>query len=80
VRYFFDKQSGMKIRVVVNSRPKVEFTAKISKIDAKGLMTVQFSDPIVAPQNYSGFNDQFIRMKIINEEMMGQTRHCNHGK
>jgi hypothetical protein len=64
----------MKIRVVVNSRPKVEFTAKIGKIDAKGLMTVQFSDPIVPPQNYSGFNDQFIRMKIINEEDDGTNK------
>jgi hypothetical protein len=37
-------------------------------------MTVQFSDPIVAPQNYSGFNDQFIRMKIINEEDDGTNK------
>ena len=64
----------MKIRVVVNSRPKVEFKAKISKIDAKGLMTVQFSDHILAPQNYSGFNDQFIRIKIINEEDDGTNK------
>ncbi len=48
--------------------PKVEFTAKISKIDAKGTMTVQFSDSIVSPQNYSSFNDQFIRIQIINGE------------
>jgi len=57
VRYYIDKKSGMKIKIIVNQAPKVEFMAKIVQVNMKGIMTVQFNDKIAIPQNYSKFND-----------------------
>lgn len=34
----------------------------------KGLLTIQFSDRVAIPQNYSLFNEQFLRLKVINGE------------
>ncbi len=53
MKYYIDKKTGIKIRVVINSMPKVQFRAKISNVDAKGLMTVEFSDKVVIPKNYT---------------------------
>ena len=45
--------------------PKIEFTAKIKTINMKGVMTVQFSDKIVVPANYTRFNDDFLAIKVV---------------
>ena len=49
----------------------MEFLAKILKVDMKGLMTVQFSDRIAIPQNFSLFNDQFMKMRVVRGEEDG---------
>jgi len=40
VRYYIDKKTGMKIKIMVNQAPKVEFMAKIVQVNMKGVMTV----------------------------------------
>jgi|NOAtaT_5_FD_contig_41_4332614_length_671_multi_1_in_0_out_0_2 hypothetical protein len=39
--------------------------AKILQVNMKGIMTVQFNDKITVPANFSLFNDQFIRMRVV---------------
>jgi hypothetical protein len=34
----------------------------------KGLMTVEFSEKIATPSNYTLFNDEFLRLRIIPSE------------
>ena len=38
--------------------------AKIVQVNMKGIMTVQFNDIIAIPQNYSQFNDQFLKIRV----------------
>ena len=57
MRFYIDKKTGMKVKIIVNQAPKVEFMAKIVQVNMKGVMTVQFNDKIAIPQNYSKFND-----------------------
>jgi hypothetical protein len=40
VRYYIDKKSGLKIKIIVNQAPKVEFMAKLVQVNMKGVMTV----------------------------------------
>ena len=34
----------------------------------KGLMTVEFSEAVVTPMNYTLFNDEFIKIRVIPSE------------
>lgn len=57
----------MKVRIVLN-KLRIPLTARISKITVKGLMTIEFSEPIAKPQNYTLFNNQFLRIRVIPSE------------
>ena len=46
----------------------------------KGLLTIQFSDKVVIPQNYTLFNDQFMRLKIINGDENGLAKNLSAWK
>jgi hypothetical protein len=58
----------LKARIVLNQKPKIEFTAKIKQVNMKGLMTVQFSEKIAEPANYTIFNEDFLQFKIVSSE------------
>lgn len=45
--------------------PKIELQASIVSIDNKGLATVQFSEDMVIPANYSKFNDGFLKITVF---------------
>jgi hypothetical protein len=77
VRYYIDIKTGMKVKIIVNEPPKVEFMAKISQVNMKGVMTVQFNDKIAIPQNYSKFNDQFIKMRVVRGEEDGEDKNIS---
>jgi hypothetical protein len=77
VRYYIDIKTGMKVKIIVNQPPKVEFMAKISQVNMKGVMTVQFNDKIAIPQNYSKFNDQFIKMRVVRGEEDGEDKNIS---
>jgi hypothetical protein len=40
VRYYIDKKTGLKVKIMVNQAPKIEFMAKILQVNMKGVMTV----------------------------------------
>ncbi len=65
MRYYIDKKTGLKVKIMVNQAPKIEFMAKILQVNMKGVMTVQFNDKITVPGNFSLFNDQFLRMRVV---------------
>ena len=56
IRYYVDRKTGLKVKIIVNQAPKIEFMAKILQVNMKGVMTVQFNEKIEIPQNYSKFN------------------------
>lgn len=64
----------MKVKIIVNQAPKIEFMAKILQVNMKGVMTVQFTEKIAIPQNYSSFNDQFMRMRVVRGEEDGEDK------
>lgn len=72
-----DKKTGMKVKIIVNQPPKIEFMAKILQVNMKGVMTVQFNDKIAIPQNYSKFNDQFIKMRVVRGEEDGEDKNIS---
>jgi hypothetical protein len=43
-------------------------TAKITKIDPNGLMTVKFSDDLIIPDNYTMFNNSIMNLSLIFDE------------
>lgn len=50
---------------IITTAPKIPLNAKITSVNMKGLMTVTFSDAVITPGNYSKFNDQFLRLRVI---------------
>ena len=67
----------MKIKIMVNQAPKVEFMAKIVQVNMKGVMTVQFNEKIAIPQNYTKFNDQFLKMRVVRGEEDGEDKNIS---
>ncbi len=43
VRFYVDRRTGMKVKIILNQPPKIEFMAKIMQVNMRGMMTVQFS-------------------------------------
>ena len=64
---FVDKKTGLSVKIII-SKPKYPLEARISEISMKGLMTVQFSDKISKPANYTMFNEEFLKIRIIKSE------------
>ena len=40
VWYYVDRKTGLKVKIIVNQAPKIEFMAKILQVNMKGVMTV----------------------------------------
>jgi hypothetical protein len=40
IRYYVDRKTGLKVKIIVNQAPKIEFMAKILQVNMKGVMTV----------------------------------------
>ena len=64
---FIDKKTGLRVKIII-SKPKIPLLAKISSISFKGLLTVEFSEKIAKPANFTLFNDQFLNLRIIPTE------------
>lgn len=63
-RTYIDKKTGLRVRIII-SKPKVELKARISQVNMKGLMTVEFSEKVAKPANYTLFNDAFLSLRVI---------------
>ncbi len=66
-RTYIDKRTGLRVRIII-AKPKIELIARITQVNMKGLMTVEFSEKIATPSNYTMFNDDFLRLRIIPSE------------
>ena len=42
-----------------------EVTATISEITMRGVMTIEFSEPLIIPDKYSEFDDSILGVRVI---------------
>jgi len=64
---YIDRRTGLKVKIII-SKPKIPLVARISKVNMKGLMTVEFSEPVAKPANFTLFNDEFLKIRVIPSE------------